>query len=79
MKGREKRRCQPPISTTYAAVAEKLDEDYLACIVSATALRQTRLQFSREVAAFPVLNATNPECAPNGTPVGCGTVFELTP
>jgi hypothetical protein len=25
------------------------------------------------------LNATNPACAPNGTPVGCGTVFELTP
>ena len=25
------------------------------------------------------LNATNPACAPNGSPVGCGTVFKLTP
>ena len=25
------------------------------------------------------LNATNPACAPSGSPVGCGVVFKLTP
>jgi hypothetical protein len=41
-----------PISTTYAAVAGKLDEDYIACLVTEVRLPHTRPQFSREVAAF---------------------------
>jgi hypothetical protein len=34
------------------AVAEKLDKDYIASLVSAARLAQTHPQFSREVAAF---------------------------
>lgn len=52
MKRSEKPRSCPPISTTYATVAEKLDEGYLACLVSEAMLTHTRSQFSREVATF---------------------------
>jgi hypothetical protein len=41
-----------PIFNNLRAVAEKLDEDYIACLVGEARLPQTRLQFSREVAVF---------------------------